>query len=77
MKKIILLLAVMSMTTLMAQANDTMDTLNNAIDKAVEAVTPSTGSAESQVQENQAIEAAKQAAEEHKKEEEEKALGSK
>ncbi len=62
-----ILIAAIAMTTLSVQANDTMDTVNNAIEKAVEAVTPSTSN-----QESQAIEAAKQAAEEEQKREEEK-----
>jgi len=41
MKKIMILLAAMAMTTLATQANDTMDTVSNAIEKAVDAVTPS------------------------------------
>jgi len=72
MKKIMILLAAMAMTTLVTQANDTMDTINNAIEKAVDAVTPSTSS-----EEKKAIEADKQVAAEEKKEEEKKALENK
>jgi hypothetical protein len=73
MKRIMILLAAMAMTTLVIQANDTMNSVGNAIEKAVYAVTPTTATEESQ-----AIEAAKQAAaEEQKKEEEKKALENK
>ena len=72
-----ILLAAMAMTTLVTQANDTMNTINNAIEKAVDAVTPSTSSEEKKAQENQAIEADKQVAAEEKKEEEKKALENK
>lgn len=69
-----ILLAAMAMTTLATQANETMDAVGNAIEKAVDAVTPG-----AETEENQAVEAAKNAVseEEKKKEEEKKALENK
>lgn len=40
MKKIIILLAAIAMTTLTAQANETMDTVSSAVEKAVDALSP-------------------------------------
>ena len=69
-----ILLAAIAMTTLTAQANETMDTVSNAVEKAVDALTPA-DSAEAQKATEAVTE--EKTAEEKKIEEEKKALENK